>query len=527
MHKAIVTASFVVATIAAAAPTFAQYDKTSTPPLSSAMTSTCGLGNAPLTQGSTPTAIAGVTIVSAQQSKCLMDNYGQSLLVIGAMSDLDQLPDAYPVPILGYDKADAEFEKRFASDFEPLTGGRKDRPVLIYCHHASCQYSANGSEHLARMGYSRIYWLRDGTSGWSKAGYKLTETPRIAPGSSAAVAYFKKASGYTFGCFGESKAAACEAKIGFEEMAYNAADIKPTEKPIVLDALLNTVASYISDLRTGGVSSYFPEPRFPKDPKKALELVASSLELMRNAQANGSHSNAVANNLKLQTQAVLSYAEAGLWSDVDATLKFARGVADTSYAGLEKARPDKTKLDEVLKQIVGAEKLEEEISATLGKMAIEAYKSGTSSQASKLGKMAHNSYDRRAIWVARAGNEGVAGFADMSPESRLAELKLEQAELYLAANDKAAAATTYRAARAVSCPYVSDATWQMVEARQPINDTQQFVHARGCENAEFGEMKATGELDRLIEKQTDAELRLQYEILGLDYDKLKAKAKKK
>ena len=457
----------------------------------------------------------------------MIDNFSDSLLVIGAMNDLDQLPDAYAVSVLSSNKADAEFEKRFATDFEPLTGGRKDRPILIYCHHASCQYSANGSEHLARMGYSRVYWLRDGTNGWTTAGYKLSELSRLPAGMSQAVAYFTKASKYTFGCFGESKADACEAKISLEQMAYNAPDLKPSDKPFVLDALLNTVASYISDLRTGGVSDYFPEPRFPKNPKKALGLVAPSLELMRSAQASGAHPNAVANNLKLQAEAMLSYADAGQWSDVDAISKSSRSVADASFAVLESARSDKTKLDEALKQIVGAEKFEEEISTALGKTAIDAYKSGKLAQASKLGKMAHDSYERRAAWVARAGKEGVAGFAEMSPESRLAELKLDQAKLYLAANDKTSAVKAYRAARATSCPFVSKETWDSVDAKRSISDTQQYVHVRNCEDAEWGEMDASGELDRIIEKQTDAEMRLQYEILGLDYDKLKAKTKKK
>ena len=189
MNRVLFTVMFSATTLISASSAKAEYNKNSVPALASAMVTTCGLGNVAISAGSTPTAIAGVTIVSAQQAKCLIDRYSQSLLVIGAMRDLEQLPNAFPVPTLGYDKADAEFDKRIAADFVPLTGGRKDRPILIYCHHASCQFSANGSEHLVRMGYTRIFWLRDGTKGWRQAGYKFADTPRAAlPTASASTA---------------------------------------------------------------------------------------------------------------------------------------------------------------------------------------------------------------------------------------------------------------------------------------------------------------------------------------------------
>ena len=190
----------VLSAVFAGASVNAEYDKASLVPLNSAMHTTCTLGNAPLSAGSTPTSIAGVTIVSAQQAKCLVDKFPASVLVIGAMNDTQQLPDAYAVPSLSLPTQDAKFTKAIATEFTPLTGGNKARPIIIYCHHASCQYSANGAEHLVNLGYTRVYWLRDGTSGWSAAGYALSKTYRYPLGTADYILSYNKSREFVAKC---------------------------------------------------------------------------------------------------------------------------------------------------------------------------------------------------------------------------------------------------------------------------------------------------------------------------------------
>ena len=248
---------------------------------------------------------------------------------------------------------------------------------------------------------------------------------------------------------------------------------------------------------------------------------------MRKAQASGAHPNATANNVKLLGEAILCYAEAGRWSDFTTTLKFVREMADQNFASLNLVRSDEKKLGEAKSRLVSAEQVEEQVSTTLSKRALDAYKAGNLTEAEKLSGLAHISYAHRLEGIARSGDEGVAGFADLSATSRMADLKLEQGDLYIAAGNKKEAELAYRAARSVSCPFVSDSTRNSIKNKVSISDVQQYAHANNCAQAEFGEMKANGELDRLIEQQTDAQLRLQYSLLGLDYDKIRAKAKAK
>lgn len=497
----------------------AGYDKASAVPLGSAMTTQCKLGNAALSEGSTPTAITGVTIVTAQQAKCLIDQYANSLLVIGAMDDMTQLPDAYPLPILGYDKTDDAFAKRVAAEFTPLTGGNTARPILIYCHHASCQFSANGAEHLVAMGYTRVYWLRDGTKGWRAAGYPFANQPRFAPGVPQAYAYFKQSGGYTYGCFGEENLEACGMKMGLAYKAYTVGDLKPAEKPVVLDDLLNTVAVYAGYLRTGG-----RDGKQPKDAKKGLELVGEGLTLMRKAQASGEHPDVVRNNLKLQQEAALAYLEAGRPADAQAALADARGVADKAYAGIEAVRSDDKKRREVVAVMTSAEKLERAVSERTSAQAIALYGQGKTAEAAAYRAVATPAYARGEQWIGRLRKEGLVGFMEQEPPQRLGTLKLDEGKLLLAAGDKPGAARAYQGATFAVCGYVTDATIAQMKAKQPISDIYQYNLLRTCQDAEFGRMKASGELDKLVAKQTDAMLRQQYDALGLDYDKIRKKS---
>lgn len=496
----------------------AAYDKNSAVPLATAMTTQCKLGDAPLSKGSTPTSIAGVTVVSPQQARCLIDRYSDALLVIGAMSDQEQLPDAWPVPVLARDKEDADFTKAIETDLTPLTLGNRARPILIYCHHASCQYSANGAQHLVNLGYTRVYWLRDGTAGWQEAGYAFAAKPRLAPGVTQSFASFNEARKYTYGCFGEQNYGACARKTGLEFESYTAADVKPGDRPVILGTLLNTIAVFSEILRTGGEGG-----KQTKDPAKGLALAQDGMKLLQGAVADGSYPNGYDENLKLQQEVTLALFEAGRPADAQGVLREARAVADRRFTTLGAVRGDKDKRQAVLSTMVSAEKLERAVWESAGARATALYQAGKTADAAKYRDLAQPAYARGATWIVRNSKEGVAGFADQSPEQRLATLKLGQADMLLASGDKPAATNAYRAARATSCPFVTADTRAEIEAKRGVSDIFQLSLARDCQRAERGEMRASGELDRQVQQMSDAILRQQYAQMGLDYDAIKKK----
>jgi rhodanese-related sulfurtransferase len=126
--------------------------------------------------GDTPTAIPGVTTVSARQAACLLNHLGPHLLVLEVMNEPVGIPGSFVVasmaagpPIEG--KAQAaivDFMEVYTRD-----RGEKRRPTLVYCHGIRCRMSYNAALRLKHAGYERIYWLREGGAGWERAGMPL------------------------------------------------------------------------------------------------------------------------------------------------------------------------------------------------------------------------------------------------------------------------------------------------------------------------------------------------------------------
>ena len=60
------------------------------------------------------------------------------------------------------DKAYAEaFKIRVAA----LTGGDLAKPIVTFCH-PDCWGSYNAAKRLVGLGYTHVYWYRDGVEGW-------------------------------------------------------------------------------------------------------------------------------------------------------------------------------------------------------------------------------------------------------------------------------------------------------------------------------------------------------------------------
>lgn len=122
--------------------------------------------------GKTPSKLPGVVTVSVREAKCLMDKLGPHLVVVQAMTDRkEQLPRAQVLEDGGSSQADERAQLRVAEQLAQFTDGDRDRPLLVYCHHSSCQLSYNASLRAVQAGYRKIYWMRDGNQGWASAHY--------------------------------------------------------------------------------------------------------------------------------------------------------------------------------------------------------------------------------------------------------------------------------------------------------------------------------------------------------------------
>lgn len=62
----------------------------------------------------------------------------------------------------------------FADNLKRLSGGDNARPLVFYCR-ADCWASWNAVKRAHALGYSRLYWYRDGVDTWEQAGLPLQD----------------------------------------------------------------------------------------------------------------------------------------------------------------------------------------------------------------------------------------------------------------------------------------------------------------------------------------------------------------
>ena len=130
----------------------------------------------------TPASLAGAVTVETAEARRLLDA-GAAIPInvkklerstLGARPWLlpkpePQIPGGVWLPNVGLGEPGAETEAYFVHALERLTGGGRERGLLFYCL-ADCWMSWNAAKRALSLGYSRVYWYRDGLDGWAEAG---------------------------------------------------------------------------------------------------------------------------------------------------------------------------------------------------------------------------------------------------------------------------------------------------------------------------------------------------------------------
>ncbi|MNF53092.1 Rhodanese-like domain protein [compost metagenome] len=60
----------------------------------------------------------------------------------------------------------------FSRNLREASQGREDRPLVFYCR-SDCWLSWNAVKRAATLGYTNLYWYRDGIDAWEQAGLPL------------------------------------------------------------------------------------------------------------------------------------------------------------------------------------------------------------------------------------------------------------------------------------------------------------------------------------------------------------------
>lgn len=132
----------------------------------------------------TPTQIDGAQIVDTPAVQALLQQTPTPLLVdvyrrpwLHGQFVEDQphanLPNSLWLANAGDGELTPEWQTYFARNLRTGTAERLDHPVVFYCR-SDCWLSWNAIKRARALGYTRLYWYRDGLDAWEAAGLPVT-----------------------------------------------------------------------------------------------------------------------------------------------------------------------------------------------------------------------------------------------------------------------------------------------------------------------------------------------------------------
>lgn len=136
-----------------------------------------------------PATLAGATVVDAEAAHALWEKGGVAFIdVLPRAPKPDKLPEgtiwhekprlsipgAVWLPNVGYGRIAAVTDAYFRAGLERATGGDRGHPVLFFCLE-DCWMSWNAARRALEYGYTTVYWLPEGTDGWSFFDYPVEE----------------------------------------------------------------------------------------------------------------------------------------------------------------------------------------------------------------------------------------------------------------------------------------------------------------------------------------------------------------
>ncbi|WP_275113690.1 PQQ-dependent catabolism-associated CXXCW motif protein [Roseobacter cerasinus] len=82
------------------------------------------------------------------------------------------IPAAIWLPNVGYGAIADVTADYFKAGLETVTEGDRAHPIVIFCLE-DCWMSWNAAKRAVEWGYTSVYWLPEGTDGWTLWGYPL------------------------------------------------------------------------------------------------------------------------------------------------------------------------------------------------------------------------------------------------------------------------------------------------------------------------------------------------------------------
>lgn len=122
----------------------------------------------------TPKSLTGVTVVTAEKAKAMMESGVLMVDTRVANEYVEQhIKGAVSIPYKEKSEKSVDFDVKLDSfDLSKLPAD-KNAPVIFYCNAGECWKSYKSSVVAVRDGYKKIYWLRGGIPEWKAKGFPV------------------------------------------------------------------------------------------------------------------------------------------------------------------------------------------------------------------------------------------------------------------------------------------------------------------------------------------------------------------
>lgn len=126
-----------------------------------------------------PASLEGATVIGAEEAVRLWQSGEAAFVDVLPRPPRPELPEGtlwhdppHPtipgatwLPNTGYERLSAEEEAYLAAGLSAASGGRRDRPLVIFCF-SDCWMSWNAAKRAVALGYTRVHWFPDGIDAW-------------------------------------------------------------------------------------------------------------------------------------------------------------------------------------------------------------------------------------------------------------------------------------------------------------------------------------------------------------------------
>ncbi len=146
-------------------------------------------------RGPVPTTLAGGTVVGPEEAHRLWEEGATAFIdvlpqatkpanlppgTIWRDKPRNSIPGAIWLPNVGYGALADVTHDYFKRGLAKVTDGDKSHPVLMFCLE-ECWMSWNAAKRALEYGYTTVYWLPEGTDGWSLWDYPLEQVTPEEP----------------------------------------------------------------------------------------------------------------------------------------------------------------------------------------------------------------------------------------------------------------------------------------------------------------------------------------------------------